>query len=268
MNNKYYQLIGIVLAAAFLGTTALFVSFGAGVAAEHSRIGEVLAMCTAAGLYLAFCEFWLAPRDSRFLTKLPSLLGVLAPLVVAAATFWIRPMPWLASACFGALAGALLGQVVSSSHKAENQAVAACPGKSRSLLLAGFIMLVAVALVIPLGVIPLVVADTTPGFRPGSAGSFLAATVAFALLAALLAGFALWRHHGNDPLSKTTLGMIAFIAFFLTLVYAGSIGVGASHPGMRTALVLLGICAILALIVTALVTVTSVIVDRARLSGS
>jgi hypothetical protein len=267
MNEKHYEVIGTVLVAAFLGTTALMVSFGAASAAEHSAVGEIVAACIAAGLYLAFCEFWLAPRGNRFLHKLPSLLAVLAPSV-ATAHSWTRPVPWLISACIGALVGASLAQMVTLGHRTTVPEPPAVNGRSRcrNFLLAGFIMLLAVALLILVGVLPPVLADTTPGFRSASAGSFLVVTVLFAFLAALRAGSSLWRHRGNDPLSKTTLGMIAFVALFLTLSYAGSIGVGAQHPGMRTALVLLAVCSFLAFVVTTLATVASVIVDRARLS--
>jgi peptidoglycan/LPS O-acetylase OafA/YrhL len=92
--------------------------------------------------------------------------------------------------------------------------------------------------------------------------------VLFDLLAALLLGEALWRPHERDPSSKGTLGTTAFLALFLTLVYcAFGIGilVGELGPGLRIASAVLVLCAVCGLITTVLMTVTSVIVDRARL---
>jgi hypothetical protein len=126
--------------------------------------------------------------------------------------------------------------------------------------------LVAVALVISIGVIPVVVADTTPGFNAGSGGVFLWITVVLDLLAAAILAFALWRSREHDHFSRGTLGLSAFLALLVALAYAGVSGVIAGHgPALRTASVVpLVLCAVFALITTALVTVTSVIVDRAR----
>jgi hypothetical protein len=138
----------------------------------------------------------------------------------------------------------------------------------RRYLLAGFILLVAVALLIPIGVIPSVLADTAPGFNAGPTGGFLGITVVFDLMAVAILASALWRPRERDPSSKGTLGTTAFLALWLGLAYgAFGIGilVGEFGPGLRIASVLLILCAVLGLITTALMTVTSVIVDRARL---
>lgn len=132
----------------------------------------------------------------------------------------------------------------------------------------GFILLVAIVLVIPIGVIPSVLADTTPGFNAGSGGKFLGITVVFDLLAVALLASAVWHPRERDPSSKATLGTTAFLALLLSLVYcAFGILVGGHGPALRIASVVLVLCSVCGLFTTALMIVTSVIVDRARLSG-
>ena len=133
----------------------------------------------------------------------------------------------------------------------------------------GFILLVAVALLIPIGVIPSVLADTAPNFNAGPTAGVLGITVVvFDLMAVAILASALWRPRERDPSSKGTLGTTAFLALLLGLAYgAFGIGilVGEFGPGLRIASVVLVLCAVCGLITTALMTVTSVIVDRARL---
>jgi hypothetical protein len=138
----------------------------------------------------------------------------------------------------------------------------------RSYLLAGFILLVAVALLIPIGVIPSVLADTASDFSAGRVGKFLGITVVFDLLAAAILASALWRPRERDPSSKGTLGTTAFLALWLGLSYcAFGILVGGHGPALRIASVVLLLCAVCGLVATALMIVTSVIVDRARLGA-
>ena len=72
----------------------------------------------------------------------------------------------------------------------------------------------------------------------------------------------------HDHTSKGTLGITAFLALLLGLAYCGfGVLVSGHGPALRIASVLLLLCAVFGLITTALMTVTSVIVDRARLSS-
>ena len=130
-------------------------------------------------------------------------------------------------------------------------------------LVAFVLLLGAVALVIPIGVIPSALADTTPGLNAGAFGVILGITVVFDLLAAALLAFALWRRREDDHFSKGILGSAAFVAALLAVLYALMSGVGGHGPALRSVLLIL--CAVLGLITTALMIVTSVIVDRARL---
>jgi hypothetical protein len=268
-HNRPYAMVFVSL---FLGFTTLVVSFGAGSAFENSK-GELIAPCVAAALYLAFCQFWVAPRGSRgFWAKLPTLVASVAPLLL----FVNLPprtwgIPWvMVSGCLGSVLGAMIAQRVTATP--QGGTTTADPSKRgricRRNLLAGFILLVAVALLIPIGVIPSVLADTNPGINAGPVGKFLGFTMLFDLLAVLLLGEAIWRPGERDPSSKGTLGTTAFLALFLTLVYcAFGIGilVGEFGPGLRIASAVLVLCAVCGLITTALMIVTSVIVDRARL---
>ena len=270
-HNRPYAMVFVSL---FLGMTALLVSFGAAAAFETrggTSKAELIAPCVAAALYLAFCQFWVTPRGSRgFWAKLPTLVASVAPLLGHQLALGAFGIPWLVSGCLGSVLGAMIAQRVTATPQGGTPtADSSNRGRScRNYLLVGFILLVAIALLIPIGVIPSVLADTNPGINAGPVGTFLGITVLFDLLAALLLGEALWRPHERDPSSKGTLGTTAFLALFLTLVYcAFGIGilVGELGPGLRIASVVLVLCAVCGLITTALMIVTSVIVDRARL---
>jgi hypothetical protein len=263
----------MVVVSLFLGFTALLVSFVAASVFENSK-GELIAPCVAAVLYLAFCQFWVAPRGSRGIwVKLPTLVASVAPLLL----FVNLPprtwgIPWfIVSGCLGSVIGAIIAQTVTAPTQGETPtADSSNRGRScRNYLLVGFILLIAIALLILVGVIPSVLADTSPRISAGRVGGFFGITVLFALHAALVLGNALWRPRERDPSSKGTLGTTAFLALWLGLAYgAFGIGmlVGEFGPGLRIASVVLVLCAGCGLITTALMTVTSVIVDRARLS--
>jgi hypothetical protein len=275
MDKEYYKVGGMVLVSLFLGATALLVSFGAGCAFETkgtNSIREVIAMCVAGALYLAFCQFWVSPRGrSGFKAKLPTLIALMVPLLLVART-WTQPIAWLASGCLGSVVGALIAHWLTARPQRETPtADPSNRGRScRRYLLVGFILSVAIALLIPIGVIPSVLADTDPGINAGPCGKFFGITVVFDLLAVAILASALWRPRERDPSSKGTLGTTAFLALWLGLAYgAFGIGilVGEFGPGLRIASAVLVLCAVCGLITTALMIVTSVIVDRARLGA-
>ena len=275
MDKEYYKVGRMVLVSLLLGMTALPVSFVAGAAFEHS-MGELIAPCVAAALYLAFCQFWVAPRGSRgFWAKLPTLVASVTPLLVGIVpwTPLAVGIPVLTSGCLGSVVGAMIAQRVTATPQGGTPtADSSNRGRScRRNLLAGFILLVAVALLIPIGVIPSVLADTAQGFNAGPTGGVLGITVVvFDLMAVAILASALWRPRERDPSSKGTLGTTAFLALWLGLTY-GALGIAflffdLGGPGLRIASIVLILCAVLGLITTALMTVTSVVVDRARLA--
>ena len=273
-HNRPYAMVFVSL---FLGTTALLVSFGAASAFETpgtTSFREISAACVAAVLYLAFCQFWVAPRGrSGFWAKVPTLVASVVPLLVGVPlTPRAEGIPWLASGCLGSVIGAMVAQRVTATPQGgtamddSSNRGSSC----RRNLLAGFILLVAVGLLIPIGVILLVLADPNPRINARAVGGFLGITVLFDLKAALVLGNALWRPRERDPFSKGTLGTAAFLALLLGLAYSAfgiGILVGGFGPGLQIASVVLVLCAVCCLITTALMTVTSVIVDRARLSN-
>ena len=273
MDKEYYKVGRMVLVSLFLGFTALPVSFVAGAALEHSK-GELIAPCVAAALYLAFCQFWVAPRGSRgFWAKLPTLVASVTPLLVGLVpwTPLAFGIPVLTSGCLGSVVGAMIAQRVTATPLGGTPtADSSNRGRScRRYLLAGFILLVAIALLIPIGVIPSVLADTAHGFNAKPTGGVLVITLLFDLMALAILASALWRPRERDPSSKGTLGTTAFLALWLALTY-GALGIaflffGLGGPSLRIASIVLILCAVLGLITTALMTVTSVIVDRARL---
>jgi hypothetical protein len=260
---------GRVVISLFLGFTTLLVTFVAASAFENSK-GELIAPCVAAALYLAFCQFWVAPRGSRrFWAKLPTLVACVAPLLLEVN---LPPWTWImVSGCLGSVVGAMIAQRVTAPPQGGiPTADSSNRGKRcRNYLLVGFILLIAIAFLVPIGVIPSVLADTSPRINAGPVGGFFGITVVFDLFAAAILASALWRPRERDPSSKGTLGTTAFLALFLALAYcAFGIGilVGEFGPGLRIASAVLVLCAVCGLITTALMTVTSVIVDRARLS--
>jgi hypothetical protein len=276
MNKEHFPVGGLVAVSAFLGFTTLLVSFGAASVFETpgtTSILEVSAMCVATALYLAFCQFWVAPRGrGRFRAKLLTVVAAIAPLLVFVKwTPRAHGIPWVpASGCLGSVVGALIAHWLTARPQQETPMAGSINhAKScRRYLLAGFILLVAIALLIPIGVIPSVLADTDPGINAGPCGKFFGITVVFDLMAAAILASAVWRPRERDPSSKGTLGTTAFLALWLGLTYgAFGIGilVGGLGPGLRIASAVLVLCAVCGLITTALMIVTSVIVDRARL---
>jgi hypothetical protein len=270
VNKEDFPLAGLVAVAAVLGFATPLISFVAASAFETpgtTSTLEATAACVIPALYLAFCQFWVAPRGrGRFWAKL-LIVVVLAAPSLASRTAPAQRLPWLASACLGSVVGAIIAHwLTATPHQDTLMAGSTNRAKAcRRYLLAGFILLVAVAVMILIGVVPSVFTDTKGGFS-GSEGVFLAITAVFDLLAAAPLAFALWRSREPDRSSKGTLGTTAFLALSLGLIYCGmGVLVSGHGPALRIAPVLLIVCAVLGLTTTVLMVVTSVIVDRARL---
>jgi hypothetical protein len=271
MSKEPFPLAVLVAVAALLGLATPLISFAAASVAETpgtTSILEATAACVGPALYLAFCQFWVAPRGrGRFWAKLLIVVVLTAPSLVSR-TAPAQRFPWLVSVCLGSVVGALIAHWLTVRPQQETPAGdSANRAKScRRYLLVGFILLLAVALVIPIGVIPSAVTDTTPGLNTGALGVLLGVTVVFDLLAAALLAFAVWRSCDPGHSSKAILAPTAFLALLLGLIYCGLGVLASGHgPALRIASVLLILCATLGGITTLLMIVTSVIVDRARL---
>ena len=117
--SRTLRMVGISL---FLGMTALLVSFVAASAFETpgtTSFREISAACVAAALYLAFCQFWVAPRGrSGFWAKVPTLVASVAPLLVGVPlTPRAEGIPWLVSGCLGSVIGAMIAQRVTATSQ-------------------------------------------------------------------------------------------------------------------------------------------------------
>ncbi len=115
----------MVVASLFLGMTALLVSFVAGSAFETSgttSFREIIAACVAAALYLAFCQFWVAPRGrSGFWIEIAHRGRLRCPVAGGRGHLGRRGLegiPWLASGCLGSVIGAMIAQRVTATPQA------------------------------------------------------------------------------------------------------------------------------------------------------
>jgi hypothetical protein len=270
MNKEPFPLAALVAVAGFLGFATPLISFAAASVAETpgtTSTLEATAACVGPALYLAFCQFWVAPRGrGRFWAKLLIVVVLTAPSLVSR-TAPAHRLPWLVSVCLGSVVGALIAHWLTVRPQRDTPAADSINRgrSSRRYLLTGFILLVAVALVIPIGVIPSVLVGATSDPYARAAGVFFGVTVLFDLLAAALLAFALWGRREDELFSKGILGSAAFVAALLVVLYAltGGADVGKHGPALRSVLLIL--CATLGGITTLLMIVTSVIVDRARL---
>ena len=106
-----------VILSFLLGMTALIVSFVAASLVEvpgQNSIREIIAACLVGTPYLAFCQFWVAPRGGRgFRTKWPTLAAMVAPLFailpfIDRGAVLPQGIPLAVCGCLGSLAGAVV----------------------------------------------------------------------------------------------------------------------------------------------------------------
>ncbi len=118
--------LGLLAPAAFILGAEPFAVRG------RNSIKEIVGGCVAVALYLAICQFWVAPKGSRGLgTKWATLVAMSAPLVIVVIVIalgenphaaLVQGLPMLISACCGALAGALLaGRIKRPAHATPTQ---------------------------------------------------------------------------------------------------------------------------------------------------
>jgi hypothetical protein len=94
MKKREFPVRGLIAVSVFLGFTALLVSFCAAAVFE-TRGGtssrELIAACVAAALYLAFCQFWVAPQGrGKFQAKGLTVVCALLAAAILASAVW-RP---------------------------------------------------------------------------------------------------------------------------------------------------------------------------------
>ena len=254
-----------VLLSIFLGLLAPFVFIIGASAFEvvgQNSLKEIVAGSLAVALYLAFCQFCVAPRGSRgFGAKWPTLVAMTAPLLVAVALITLveRPnvllvqgLPLLISGCFGIFAGAVVAGRVTLP--------AVSPKFCRRSLLTCAALLVAVALVVAAGVVPPVKADTSPHATPQRAVPVFWGIVVLNLLVATSLVFIAIRATDRSGLSPIVLGSLAFLAFASACFLAApAFGYRAHGPAMQTACILLFLCSAAEFLAAVLVSTTALL---------
>jgi hypothetical protein len=266
-----------------LGVTACLVFFVAGAVTEvpgENSIREIVASCLVGALYLGFCQFWVAPRDSiGFRAKWPTLAAMILPLLCVVVLIFlvehgslVAGAPWLVSGCLGSLVGAMTAGRVGTQSLLEAPSAEASSRirNCRRFLLVGVAILVGVSLLVVVGVTPPLMADPpcTHGFRAHGAAVTLRVFAALNLLVAVMLAFVALRPGVCDRYSKGTLGAPAVLALLLAFFYAMASGIIRSDcPTLGTASVLLVVCAVSDLVTAVLVTAASVVAHRALKAG-
>jgi len=268
--HAWFTLLRVILSFV-IGMTALIVFFCAASLVEvpgQNSIREILAACLVGTPYLAFCQFWVAPRGNRGLrAKWPTLAAMVAPLFavlpyIDRGAVVPQGIPMAICGCVGSLVGAFIAGRVATQPTLEAQTADAFGllRSCRRLLFVGVVILVAVTLLVACGVIPPLMADLacTTGFKAHGFAVFLGGTAALNLLVAGMLAFVALR-----PGLRGALGVPAVLALLLALLFAFSSGIVRSeNSAPLTASVLLVVCAVSDLIVTALVTAASVSAER------
>jgi hypothetical protein len=256
--------VGRLLLSIVLGLFAPVVAFMGAEVVEvpgQNPIRERVVGGLAVALYLAICQFLVTPRGSRKLgANWPTMVALGAPLlalffVAQAKDLWERGYlygPIVISGWLGILAGA----VVAARVTLPTVSLAFC----RRWLLTCAALLVAVALVVAAGVVPLTKANTFPQATPENAVPVFWGIVVLNLLVAASLAFIAVRAGDGRRLSPIVLGFLAFLAFVpaCLLAVAGFASLG-HGPSMRIASILLLLCSAAEFLVTGLVSTTALL---------
>jgi hypothetical protein len=258
---------GRELVAVGLGLLAPFVAFLGAALFEvpgQNSIKEIVAGALAVALYCAACQFWLARMGSRGLRRInwPVLGAMVAPLlavcllavaVEGGRTWLVFGLPVFISGCVGSFVGAMLG-----ARGTTKGIVIVSLRSCRRSLVSCATLLVAVALILAGGVIPLVKIDPFPGAAPERANPVFWAIAALNLLAAAVLVLVAVRTTGRSQLSTAGAGAVAFFAVVSGLLLAGPAGGFLAHgPAMHTASILLFLCVAADLIAAVLTATTA-----------
>lgn len=218
----------------------------------QNSLKEILAGSVAVALYFAACQFWLARGSVRahringpvLKAMIASLLAVcLLPILLEGGRSWlVASLPMLVSGCVGGVGGALL---------APRKTITGTPGRHptvdlafcRRSLLTSAVLLVAVSLVIVAAVIPPLRVDTFPGATRAVPAFWIIAFFHF-LAAAALGSTAVRTTTVAGPERPPFLGLLVLLLVLSACLLAAPGGAYFQEgPAMRTASVLLFICA-------------------------
>jgi len=230
----------------------------------QNPIRERVAGGLAVALYLALCQFLVAPRESRRLgAKWPTMVAMAASLLAMCLLIvaseggkaWVFSAgPMLISGCLGIVVGAVVAGWV------ELPAVSLefC----RRSLLTGAAVLVVVALVVAAGVIPSVKADRSPQAAPDRAARlFWGIVVLDVVLAACVAFIAVRTGHGRRTW-PVAVGSLAFLGFIVACFLATTAAFLTHDPPMWTAAILGVFCSAAEFIVAGLLSVTALLLPK------
>lgn len=254
-----------VLLSIFLGLFSPFVFIMGASPFEvvgQNSIKEIVAGSLAVALYLAICQFFVAPRGSRRLgAKWPTLVAMTAPLSVAVVlialvekhhVLLVQGLPVI-SGCLGIVAGAVAAGRVT------------LPAVSlkfcRRFFLTCAALLVAVAFVLAAGVVPLTnKAGTFPDGTPGAVVPVSWGIVVLNILVATDLVLVAIRATDRSRLSPTSLGLLAFLAFVSACFLAVPAFAFRGHgPIMLTVSILMVLCSAAEFLATGLVSATALL---------
>jgi hypothetical protein len=192
----------------------------------------------------------------------------MTPLLMTIALFDRRAIvetcvPLFIAGLAGTLAGAYAAERAYGRHATGSQAAADRTRACRRMLLAGASMLVAAALLVALGVIPPVTADTSNFATPRRAAEGFWVVAGLNLLAAVPPSFAAMGRQGRGKYSSEILAFPAVLALLVGItILAPAIDFIGHGPGMHAAAALLFLCTGLNLLATMMLTAASIVAER------
>jgi hypothetical protein len=263
--------LGRALAFAGLGVLSPFVAIlGAepfAVPGQNS-LQEQAGASIALILYFAISQFWATRTGGRGWrgNRLTLVAMDAALLVMSAFVLFAEPgmtqlsfaVVMLVSGVVGSVAGVLLGWAFMALRGEDATPGAVALVSWRRWLWVGTGVFVVVALLLALGVIPAVKADTFPGAAPQRAALAFWWAVGLSLLAAAMLGLVPFWTRGRIRFERLGMGFAALLAFILGLATAGAGAAFRSHgPSMRGAVIVLFVCVVLYVVDGLLVVATA-----------
>ncbi|MFY9923900.1 MAG: hypothetical protein WAK51_05410 [Opitutaceae bacterium] len=263
-----------------LGLTSLMVFFvtesALAVPGRNPVLG-IVGACLVGAPYLAFCQFWLAPRGAHgFRPRWPALAAMTLPLfgvlaLVEREAILPQAVPMLLSGGLGIFAGAVIAGRVPSGQDLGPM-LAEASGRlmnCRRLLQIGAVILVVAAVMIPVGVIPPLMAELeyATGFKARQVAAILGSAAGLNLVAAAMLLFVSMHPEVRQNYSSGYLVIPAVLVLLLAFLYAFASGIRSQNPALVSASVVLTICAVSDLATTALITAASVVAERVGLGS-
>lgn len=254
------------------GLPAPLVFFVAASVFEHSPVGEIAGGLVVGSIYLAFAQFWVAPRRpvplaAAWVTVLGALVSLAACLLLVGLLENPRALWQLGLPCLAAgLAAGWLGAWVARRLTAPGTGDGPLGPARRTLHLTGLALLLASGLVLLFCVVPVVLAGFAPGFNTSANVVLFRVTAAFELVGVAALSAALRNFAAPTP--KTLLGPIALGTLLLGLIHLGMGALCWRYSTLLPAAFLLWGCAAANFTTTFLVSLDSVLDDRRQVPAA